>query len=167
MHLLAETGLRSGQNLHFHRSHKRGVAVDIHLPVRFMGEPSSLPSSVFTLWGYLWRFNDEAQSSALAWDMPKNCEQKAKLGLKLPMPSLYQIDFDELARLLAAVVDEDRATRSTKLRYVILWRPYVEQLKRNPTYKELFGKKSKRRIKFELMCATPIHDEHIHLHFRG
>lgn len=171
-HLLAETGLSSGKSLHFHASHKRGRAIDIHLPLKGWAGSAVMPSNAFTAWGYLWRFDPNGTQSAFAWDVPTGprgrCKHNPKFGLALPVPEVYAIDFDELAHLLAAVYDADRAVKSTDLRYVILWRPYVGLLKATPTYRRLFGKGSGRRaIRFKGICAKPIHDEHIHLHFKG
>jgi len=174
VHVLAEVGLRtagdgskrSEPSMWGHFSHKSGVAVDIHLPILDGGEPTTLPSNLLTAWGYLWRFDSSGDSSALAVDLRgKGCKHEPKLGLAVPADLGYSVDFDELARLLAAIHDEAKKSETTRLKRVILWPPFRRALKRSEAWKELFAKGSGRSIRFKSSCAWFIHDEHMHLDF--
>ena len=174
VHVLAEVGLRSAgdgsrrsePSMWGHFSHKSGVAVDIHLPILDGDEPETLPSNLLTAWGYLWRFDASGDSDALAVDLRgKGCKHKPKLGVAVPADLGYSIDFDELARLLAAIHDEAKKSKTTRLKRVILWPPFRRALKKSDTWKELFAKGSGRTIRFTSSCAWFLHDEHIHLDF--
>ena len=176
VHVLAEVGLRTAgdgskkeeSSMWGHFSHKSGVAVDIHLPILDGDEPTTLPSNLLTAWGYLWRFDAKGDSSALAVDLRgQGCKHKPKLGLAVPADLGYSVDFDELARLLAAIHDEAKQSKTTRLKRVILWPPFRKTLKKNEVYKELFAKGTGRRIRFTSSCAWFLHDEHIHLDFSG
>jgi len=175
-HLLAEVGLRtagdgersSEPSLWGHHSHKSGLAVDVHLPVTSGGEPTTLPSNLFTLWGYGWRFDREGHSEALAFDLKgKGCRHRPAKGVELPFDVGYELDLDELAHFLAAVHDAAKESPTTRLKRVILWPPLRRALKKTESWKALFGRGTGRRILFNKTCEWVIHDEHVHLHFAG
>ncbi len=174
VHLLAEVGLRTAgdgsrreePSMLGHFSHKSGVAVDIHLPILDGDEPEMLPSNLLTGWGYLWRFDASGDSDALAVDVRgKRCAHRPKLGVVVPADLGYSIDFNELARLLAAIHDEAKKSKTTRLKRVILWPPFQRALKKSQAWRELFAKGSGRSIRFSSSCAWFIHDEHVHLDF--
>ena len=105
---------------------------------------------------------------ALAFDVKgKGCKHRPKKGIAIPLDPGYEIDLDELARLLAAVHDAAKESPTTRLTRVILWPPLQRALKRRPAYQELFGRGTGRRIGFNTSCEWFIHDEHVHLHFKS
>jgi hypothetical protein len=173
-HVLAEVGLRtagdgergSEPSLWGHHSHKSGLAVDVHLPVMADGEPTTLPTNLFTLWGYGWRFSDAGRSEALAFDLKgKGCRHRPAKGIEVPFDMGYELDLEELAHFLAAVHDAAKESPTTRLKRVILWPPLRRALKKTAAWKSLFGKGQGRRIRFNTGCEWVIHDEHVHLHF--
>ncbi|MGB0591505.1 MAG: hypothetical protein ACPGU1_17665 [Myxococcota bacterium] len=173
-HVLAEVGSRTARDgerraepsLWGHHSHKSGVAVDVHLPVLSDGEPTTLPSNLFTLWGYGWRFDRDGRSEALAFDLKgKGCSHRPAKGIEVPFEMGYELDLEELAHFLAAVHDAAKENPTTRLKRVILWPPLRRAMKKTAAWKSLFGKGKGRQIRFNQACEWVIHDEHVHLHF--
>jgi len=169
-HVVAETGLRDGSPMAFHKSHRLGLTADVHLPVRNgFGWRTTLHTWPWTLWGYLWRFDDAGRSSALALDL---CRQPAgpaaeiiTKGPALPMPGWYEIDFDELAAFLRAV--DDHASKSgVTVRRVALAPALQKPLFRSKTWKAI-PRRQRAALgrRFFRTCRWFLHDEHVHFTF--
>ena len=168
-HVLADVGNSNGnpkKALSGHISHKNGLAVDVHLPLKRGKVAAEMPTSIWNLWGYLWRFDETGKLAGRTFNRRSGslgCKQRNQPwnweGAGDPS---YEVDFEELALFLKAVRDESRKSPSLRLKKVILWPPFQRRLKK--VAPGLF--KGKGRVPFSKDCVWVIHDEHVHLHFK-
>ena len=165
--VLGETGLRDGGKLWPHASHQRGTSVDIFLPlVDAERAPARLSHQVWNLWGYCRYFDEAGRYAGTRWEASPRVVPL--LGRVSPCPmsrisrddSPIQIDFDEAARLVAAV-DRKARVHGLEVGALILAPEYLPRLLGSKGGRELGLVASK-------LVRRPVwirHDEHIHIEF--
>jgi penicillin-insensitive murein endopeptidase len=132
-----ETGWPDGGRFRPHRTHQNGMSVDFMVPLRDAGtgQPVRFPSSVLNKFGYGLEFD----------------RQGAVDG--------YKIDFEILARHLAALDEASRRHRLV-ITKVIMAPEYLPLLWATET-----GQKLRKQLPFLETPAWIRHDEHYHVDF--
>jgi len=162
--VMGETGRRSGEMLWPHASHERGTSVDIFLPlVDADRAPVRLSHEPWNLWGYCQHFDETGRYAGTRWEAAPR--RVPILGRVSPCPastdaSLIQIDFDETARLLAAV-DRNARAHDLEVRTIILTPEYLPRLFGTAGGRELMS----IAAKFVRHPVWIRHDEHVHVEF--
>jgi len=165
--VLGETGLRDGGKLWPHASHQRGTSVDIFLPlVDAERAPARLSHEPWNLWGYCRYFDEAGRYAGTRWEAPARVIPV--LGRVSPCPvsraslddGLIQIDFDETARLVAAV-DRSARAHGLEVRALILAPEYVSRVLGSKAGREL-GPIASKFVRHPVWIR---HDEHIHIEF--
>ena len=111
--VVAETGWCGGGRFAPHQTHRRGLSVDILVPVvDAEGEAASLPAFAATGWGYFWRFDCRGELAGLGWEAGRGC-------CNVDLPLTRRIDFHLLGELLVDLEHGARG-RGARVRRVIL-----------------------------------------------
>ena len=162
--MLGETGLRDGGKLWPHASHGRGTSADIFLPLLDEERaPVRLSHEPWNLWGYCHYFDAAGRYAGTRWEAaPRLVPVLGRVSPCLTSTdnSLIQVDFDETARLLAAI-DRKARLHGLQVRVLIVTAEYLPRLLNSEGGRELGALESK-------FVRRPVwirHDEHVHIEF--
>ncbi len=162
--VIAETGGRELGPFRPHATHRAGLSVDIHVPLKDAdGNPTNLDSSAWNLWGYCWHLDDRGRVAGLAWEA-----KPVSLPLlgptrpcpTIPMGSADTVDFEAIARLLRSTAIAAEA-RGGSIRAVIVAPEYVSKIRMTRTGQTL----GKTASALEQRPVWIRHDDHIHIDF--
>ena len=160
--VIAETGWREMGPFRPHATHRSGLSVDIHVPLKdAAGKPTKLDSSAWNLWGYCWHLDELGRVAGLAWEAKP--VSLPLLGATRPCPTIPMesgdsVDFEAIARLLRATAAAAEA-RGGSIRAVIVAPEYVDRILMTKTGKTL-GKTESALTQQHVWIR---HDDHIHI----
>lgn len=163
-YVIAETGSRDMGRFRPHATHRDGLSVDIHIPLkRSDGSPANLDSSFWNLWGYCWSLDGRGKVRGLAWEA--KAVDFPVIGSIRPCPTLSidseeTVDFEAVAQLLTALERAARA-KGGSIRTVIVAPEYVADILKTETGTRL-GVTAKALVQ---RPAWIRHDDHIHVDF--
>jgi len=163
-YIIAETGSRDMGKFLPHATHRAGLSVDIHIPLKHAdGTPTNLDSSLWNLWGYCWHLDGMGRVRGLAWEARE--VRLPLLGPTRPCPTIsFQsediVDFEAIARLLDSTAKAAAANGGT-IRAVIVAPEYVEKILQTATGRTL-GPTAKALVQHPVWIR---HDDHIHIDF--
>jgi penicillin-insensitive murein DD-endopeptidase len=136
--LYAETGWPWGGRFRPHKTHANGTSVDFQVPVRTLdGRVSELPTSPFTGFGYLVRFDATGKSQS----------------------GTLMLDFETMGKHLLAL-DKAARARGIRVRNVIFKVGLQPKLRETKS-----GALAMSRLSFNGRDAWVPHDEHYHIDF--
>ncbi len=162
--VVADTGYKSGGLFLPHATHREGRSVDIHIPVvDDEGRATTLSSSWWNLWGYCWHLDEGGRVAGLLWEAKPVVLPlfgKTRLCPSVAIDSDDHVDFDAVARLVAALDVEARA-RGGRVKTVIVAPEFVPLILASPAGQELGALSS-------VFTRQPVwvrHDDHLHVDF--
>lgn len=130
-----ETGWPWGGRMRPHRTHRNGTSVDLMVPVRRDGRPSTLPANALNRFGYAMEFDGEGRAGE------------------------YRIDFEAMAEHLVQLHAAAREA-GIGIRRVIFEVPLQRHL-----WKTRRGQWLRSNVAFSTRPAWIRHDEHYHVDF--